>query len=114
MKHRLRPRKIIRELLDELIRGRLASPIRRITRLRNLPSSRRNINHRPRALSRQRQKLLDDVEGCDDVRLEGAEDLAGRDVFCWSEDVAGSRVRDQDVDFADFAEDGGDAGVVCD
>ena len=50
----------------------------------------------------------------DDVRLEGAEDFAGRDVLCRGQDVTRGGIGDEDVDLTDFFDDGGNAVVVRD
>jgi hypothetical protein len=54
------------------------------------------------------------VERRDDVGVEGGFELCCGDVFARDERVGSRYVRDQDVDFADFLKDGGDAVEVGD
>lgn len=54
------------------------------------------------------------MEGADDVGVEGRFEVVRGDLSAGEERVAGGCVGDEDVDFGDFFEDGGDAVVIGD
>lgn len=110
----IRARVLLGEMLDDLVAGRFAWAIPDVAWLDDLARGRRDVDHDPRARKRERQELLDDVEGTNHIGVESELVVGSRDLFAWNEGVGCSDVRYQDVDLANLLENGRDAVEVGD
>lgn len=102
------------EVLHHLVHGCFARAITYGPRLGDLASGGRSRDDDPRAGGLKSQEFLDDVERADDVGVKGRFEIVRGDLSAGNESMAAGGVGDEDVDFADFFKDGGDAVVVGD
>lgn len=105
---------LLGEMLDELIASGFAWTVPDVAWLDYLTCSGRDIDNDPWAGRWKRQEFLDDVEGADDIGLEGELVVCCGHFSARNKWMACCDVGDQDVNFANFLEDGRDAVIVCD
>jgi hypothetical protein len=92
------------KVLDDLVHSRFARTIAYVSGLDDLTRSRGDIDNDSRTRRRESQELLHDVEGADDIGLEGGLEVCGGYVFARDKRVGGSDVRNQDVDLTNIPE----------
>jgi hypothetical protein len=107
-------RVLLGEMLDELVTSGFAGTVPDVAWLDDLACSGRDIDNDSWTGRRKRQELLDDVEGANHVGFESDLVVCCRDFSTWNKRMACCDVRDQDVNFADFLEDGRDSVIVGD
>ena len=105
---------LLGEMLDELVAGGFAWTVPDIAWLDYLACSGRDIDDNSWTGGQECQELFDDVESADDIGLEGELVVCDGDLLAWNEGVRCSDVRNQDIDFANLFEDGGNAVEVGD
>lgn len=98
-------RVLLREMLDDLVSSGFARAIADVAWLDDLACGGRDVDNDSWTGRRKRQELFDDVEGADDISVEGELVVCCGDVFAWDKRVGCSDVWNQDVDFADLFED---------
>ena len=114
LKRDIRARILLGEMLDELVAGGFAWTVPDIAWLDYLACSGRDIDDNSWTGGQECQELFDDVESADDIGLEGELVVCCGDFSARNKRMTCCDVGDQDVNFANFLEDGGDAVVVCD
>ena len=105
---------LLGEMLDELVAGGFAWTVPDIAWLDYLACSGRDIDDNSWTGGQECQELFVDVESADDIGLEGELVVCCGDFSARNKRMTCCDVGDQDVNFANFLEDGGDAVVVCD
>lgn len=105
---------LLGEMLDDLVAGGFARSVANVAWLDYLTCSGRDIDNYPRTGRGECQKLLDDVESTDDVGVKGELVVCCRDLSARDERMGCRDVRYQDVNFANFLDDGRDAIIVGD
>jgi hypothetical protein len=105
---------LLSKMLDDLVHSSFARAVANVARLNDLARSRGDIHNHSRAHRLKRQELLDDMEGPDDISVEGGFEIYGGDFFAWNKWVRSSDVRNEDVDLANLLENRGNAFRISD
>ena len=105
---------LLGEMLDDLVAGGFAWAVADIAWLDYLARSRRDIDNDPWTGGRECEELLNDVEGTDDVGVESELVVCCGDLSARNERMGCRDIRNQDVNFSNFLENGRDAVEIGD
>ena len=105
---------LLGEMLDVLVAGGFAWTVPDIAWLDYLACSGRDIDDNSWTGGQECQELFDDVESADDIGLEGELVVCCGDFSARNKRMTCCDVGDQDVNFANFLDDGRDAIIVGD